>query len=323
MTERLSVKDIIEFDSAGALARPGPIGRLLRLGFGLLLGLLVWQMVDQSGVEDLFNLGSWFWVAFGLVLTPYVVNIGFGRNFGAWPRYLALGLAAGVAGLGWLLENTWTSELLWTVLTLWTVYLYTHLALCFVLAAIIATPGCEMRSIPQLFGRLRKQAAQEHYCPGIIDNIDRWEAGRSGASEVQSKHRVHASVRNQDLTGRGRHLLLHYGLPFLALNLAGNFRGPNIAYFGAAVPVAWMGGASVLNAFYCRRVHSHFTGPWLLAAAGAMLAQRLDWNDVGAQAWQTITYGAFLGAIVLVCGAEAIWGKYFGAERTADGESNS
>ena len=171
-----------------------------------------------------------------------------------------------------------------------------------------------MRAIPHLIGWVRNKAAVEHYCPGIIDNIDRWEAGLSGAAPAESQHRVHAQVRKQDRMRSGSHLLLHYGLPLIVLNLAGNFGGPTLAYFGAAVPFAWMGGASILNAFSCRRVHSHFTGPWLLVAAGAMVAQRLDWIDLGARAWPTITYGAMLGALILFYAAEAIWGRYFGPD---------
>jgi hypothetical protein len=47
----------------------------------------------------------------------------------------------------------------------------------FVLAALIATLGCEMRSIPQLPGRLSGRKVQEHCCPAsLITKIDLWES---------------------------------------------------------------------------------------------------------------------------------------------------
>jgi hypothetical protein len=59
----------------------------------------------------------------------------------------------------------------------WLLYTLGHLGVSFVLAAVIATPGCEMRSLPQLGAKLRRRTTDMHYCPGILTPVDRWESG--------------------------------------------------------------------------------------------------------------------------------------------------
>jgi len=45
-----------------------------------------------------------------------------------------------------------------------------------VLAALFATPGCEMRSIPEAVRRITGKPVQEHTCPiWFIAKIDDWE----------------------------------------------------------------------------------------------------------------------------------------------------
>ena len=51
------------------------------------------------------------------------------------------------------------------------------LGISVVLSALIATPACEMRSIPHLRTLTTGRATKEH-CPGALDRIDRWEANR-------------------------------------------------------------------------------------------------------------------------------------------------
>lgn len=61
----------------------------------------------------------------------------------------------------------------------WLGYFYGHLGVSFLLAAAIGTPGCEMRSIPELIGRARGTPSHEHRCPvGFLARIDEWERGR-------------------------------------------------------------------------------------------------------------------------------------------------
>jgi hypothetical protein len=114
-----------------------------------------------------------------IFIMNYVVNIGFGKSWGRWPSYTTLVAAALLSGLGWLLFGTPDHPVLGVALWLWLMYFYTHLGFSFLLAATIATPGCEMRSIPELLGRIIGRAAQEHHCPAsFITKIDAWERGR-------------------------------------------------------------------------------------------------------------------------------------------------
>ena len=73
---------------------------------------------------------------------------------------------------------------LWGVVTTWMIVIYGHLGISFVLATLLATPGCEMRAIPQLLGMASGKQAAEHYCPAFIDKIDHWEHQRNNGEIV-------------------------------------------------------------------------------------------------------------------------------------------
>jgi hypothetical protein len=121
-----------------------------------------------------------FWAAFGLMLLPYVMNIGFGVNWRGWPRLVAIILLGGAALGALLIDGALTSNIAWTPLKLFMLYVYGHLGVSFVISAIIATPGCEMRAIPHLLGEMSGRPTAEHYCPGFIGTIDRWESSLGG-----------------------------------------------------------------------------------------------------------------------------------------------
>ena len=91
-----------------------------------------------------------------------VVNIGFGREFRNWPRYFALGLLA----LGSLSDKMSTGALWGDKISLAIAvemfFVLGYLGISLVLAAILATPGCEMRSIPNILGKITGKPAKEH-----------------------------------------------------------------------------------------------------------------------------------------------------------------
>lgn len=58
---------------------------------------------------------------------------------------------------------------------LWMSYVFGHLGVSFVVAAIIRTPGCEMRGLPHLWSKLTGSESLEHYCPGFLAPLDKWE----------------------------------------------------------------------------------------------------------------------------------------------------
>lgn len=178
MTDKLSMDGVFRFDEPGTLPPPGPIGRLVRLVLGVVLAQFVYQWLFLSDHTDLTNLMVWPWVAFSFALVPYVVNIGFGVKLGAWPRVvLGLVLAGGFAA-AYLIDGTWQSAFAWEGIRWSQAYVYGHLGLSFFLSGLLATPGCEMRAIPHLVGKFTGRARAEHYCPGPIDGLDRWERER-------------------------------------------------------------------------------------------------------------------------------------------------
>jgi len=170
--------EIFRFDVPGTIAPPRWIGRLVRLGFGV--GALYWvrQLVvfgDAAALSNLWVIGL---TAFALQLLPYVVNIGLGIGLGFWRRLTALALIGGAAIFGYATAQTLVSDTLWFVVFGLNIYVYGHLGASFVASALFATPGCEMRAIPILLGKLFGRPVRDHYCPGVIGKIDQWEARR-------------------------------------------------------------------------------------------------------------------------------------------------
>lgn len=167
----------------GTLSRPGPIGRLVRLAIGLACLYAVsdlvrhYESIIQAPVSHLANLA--FLIAIASCVFNYVVNIGFGRSWRMWPLIIATGILLTSAVLSRVAFGTADHWLFGVLLWSWLLYSYGHLGVSFVLAAIIATPGCEMRALPEMFGRIRGQPADEHTCPAtFITAIDAWEQRR-------------------------------------------------------------------------------------------------------------------------------------------------
>ena len=180
MTARPEQPIDTKFDEYGTLERPGPVGRTARLVFGALLLWWTYTLLTDGprGMLDTTAPRLWlFWVgvAWAFWLTPYVINIGFTRSWRRQPQYVLAALAAIAIGVDLLVWNTWWAPALGLLLLVWLVYFTAHLGSSFVLAAAISTPGCEMRAIPHLWTLLSGRRTKEHYCPGLLDNIDRWE----------------------------------------------------------------------------------------------------------------------------------------------------
>lgn len=178
--------DPLELVEGGTLAPPGPIGRLIRLILGLaclyaLYELILYrQSIIQTPVSVLPNIV--IMVAATVLIINYVVNIGFGKSWGRWPSYIAIGSTLILAAIAWLAFGTPDHALPGSVLWVWMVYFFAHLGVSFVLSATLATPGCEMRAIPELIGRISGRAAAEHHCPAaFITRIDAWERKRRSA----------------------------------------------------------------------------------------------------------------------------------------------
>jgi hypothetical protein len=173
----------------GTLARPGPYGRLLRLVLGAACLSAVYQLlrdgsfVIQSPVTAIPNLAVLLIIE--ILLFHNVVNIGFGVNWGRRPTCVAVVLLLAAAAVSWLLFGTPNHPLFGAVLWIWVVYFYAHAGVSFVAAAAIATPGCEMRALPELLGKVTGRAAAEHPCPAsFIKKLDEWEQRRRHHTRV-------------------------------------------------------------------------------------------------------------------------------------------
>lgn len=165
----------LKLDEPGTLPKPGPVGRLTRLAFGVLCLWFVAELLkvrstlidSQGDVREII----WNGILPGLFLISYIINIGFSRAWKKWPALVSIAVFLTLAALG--------SELLARSIWVWELYLFGHLGVSFLLAALIGTPGCEMRALHDLYSRISGVPTKEHYCPvGPLTPIDKWEARR-------------------------------------------------------------------------------------------------------------------------------------------------
>ena len=174
----------LKLDEPGSLRKPGPIGRLVRFAFGALCLWYVWGLVQISGsligpdghMQPLLLQG----ILMGLFLVSYIINIGYSRDLKKWPAILSAAIFLALGGIGYFTSGSVETVLLARTIWAWALYLFTHLGVAFMLSATIATPGCEMRALHDLYSRLTGVPTKEHYCPvGPLHPIDQWEAGRA------------------------------------------------------------------------------------------------------------------------------------------------
>lgn len=182
------------FAEPGTLKQPGPIGRLVRLVFGATCGWFLVSLIlaglaqvaarfpDNRGLWP--GVGLWGWALVALYLFSYVVNIGFGKTWGRWPQIAVIACAFAASILSFIAyDSFWGPPLAWFMIG-WLVYIYSHLAISFLLSAILATPGCEMRALPHLFAIISSHPSKEHCCQvGPLSRIDAWEANRRSGSK--------------------------------------------------------------------------------------------------------------------------------------------
>lgn len=103
-----------------------------------------------------------------------------------------------------------------------------------------------------------------------------------------------------------------FGLPILALVVSGaasvNFALRTAIWVAA---LSAMGVACVVNARRCGRVHCYATGPFFLIMAGVTLLYGLGLVPLGARGWSWISLAVLVGAVVLCCVPEALFGRYY------------
>ena len=124
-----------------------------------------------------------------------------------------------------------------------------------------------------------------------------------------------------DTPGKGTDILsnpllsfLLYCLPVISIVASGYepvSQGWRTAIWTAALAV--MGGACIANASRCRRTHCFVTGPFFLLVALGTLLYGLGIIPLGANGWNVIGVTTLVGAIVLGCLPELLFGKYRGS----------
>ncbi len=164
-------------EAAQALPRPGWAGRAIRLALGIctlaLLRALLgpWRSDMWAGELPFLDGGFVVLVVLALWGSGYVFNIALGLGWGERTR---AGLVAGaaLAAAAGAVTGGFPSPLLGVYLWLWFVALTALLGVAHLLAAALATPGCEMRSYAHLFTLARGGDVAAVVCPG---GIDRWD----------------------------------------------------------------------------------------------------------------------------------------------------
>jgi len=140
----------------------------------LVITLVTQPQIIQSETPP-SNIGLWVAVGIAFALLPWTVNLGFNKKWHSKPLIVALivlGLAAivGYASSGGL-WNVPTALVLFAI----TIYVHGHMGICHVLASLIATPGCEMRALPEVWSKITGGHTEFHVCPGTWSRMDDWE----------------------------------------------------------------------------------------------------------------------------------------------------
>ena len=182
----MSLAEATHFVEQGSLEKPLIIGRLVRFALGVLSLYLVyvltisWPSILENGLA-VNNIGFWIGAALAFWMIPPVMNIGFSLNTRRLSRWVIAGVSLALGAYHYFTTGAVMGYALGVFTAAWVYYLYAHLGPSLVLAALLSTPGCEMRSIPHLWTLVTGRATKEHYCPGALDGLDRWERERHAA----------------------------------------------------------------------------------------------------------------------------------------------
>ena len=134
-----------QFEEPGSLERPGPIGRIVRIVAGILcvyfLFLVVKGQAGMMGADVPTDARVWIGAVLCLYGLPHIFNIGYGRNWGGWPRWVTLLLALGAVAF-----STFQHDSLWgpepgLIVFVLLGFVLINLGPSFVLSGILATPG--------------------------------------------------------------------------------------------------------------------------------------------------------------------------------------
>jgi hypothetical protein len=135
-------------DNSENLPRPGAIGRVARLFFGVIFLFFFAQLLRQApgflAAPKGWHIpgGDWWVVAIGCFLAlSGVVNDGFGRKWRRWPQWIYFALVVAAVGLDLIVYKVpWAPPLAFLALLL-ILYVLGHSGISFLIAAAAAAPG--------------------------------------------------------------------------------------------------------------------------------------------------------------------------------------
>jgi hypothetical protein len=117
-----------------------------------------------------------------------------------------------------------------------------------------------------------------------------------------------------DLAANVWRMVLIWGPGILLITLTGPLGGWGRT-LGWTTGLLWLSAMCFWNYARCRRVHCVFTGPFFLAMAGATLLAGFGVWSLGSQTWSVLGDAIALGGVLLCCGPELIWGRYWTTTR--------
>jgi hypothetical protein len=166
---------------SGVLPKPGLLGRGIRLILGIFVlmgatGIIAGfrQLVSLKQVPG--NVELWLFALLLFASMREVIDLGLGMQWGQKAQIATLILAGICIVLDEIIYGRLWAPPFGLLFCIWCLLIAIPLGVALILAAILGTPGCEMRSYADLLARLQGHSAAEHYCPGGIDFIDRWGA---------------------------------------------------------------------------------------------------------------------------------------------------
>ncbi len=165
----------------GTLTKPGLLGRGIRLVLGVIVLLSAFSVARSFGqVENgqgiLESISLWVLVVVLFFSMRDVINLGLNVHWGPKAQIVTLVAALVFIAIDYIFYARLWALPLGIFFYLWFLLIAIPLGIALILAAILGTPGCEMRVYAAIVARLQGHSASEHYCPGGIDFIDPWEA---------------------------------------------------------------------------------------------------------------------------------------------------
>jgi hypothetical protein len=121
---------------------------------------------------------------------------------------------------------------------------------------------------------------------------------------------VYTILVQKDLASTGARTLLFWGPSVLLIALTSPL-GRLLHTIGWTAGLLWLAAMCVWNGARCRRVHCYFTGPFFFAMAVVTLLVGFGVFSLGENTWGLLGNVILIGGIVLCCGPELIWGRYW------------